>query len=211
MKKFDLFLENIGLKNTATGEKKPLGNIITMVALIVLGILLLTLANSYIQNKISKKPKGDFVFSLNGTSSMVLYVGQEYVEQGFVVKNEYGTDLSNKVITIGSVNTNEPGIYEITYKLNMGSTILMKTRTITVIDKTEIIFALLGEEEVTIKQGSKYYEDGYVIILPGENAPENYITVTGNVDINIPGTYRIVYKIEHPNITKELIRIVKVV
>ena len=48
MKKFDLFLENIGLKNTATGEKKPLGNIITMVALIVLGILLLTLANSYI-------------------------------------------------------------------------------------------------------------------------------------------------------------------
>ena len=211
MKKFDLFLENIGLRNTATGEKKPLGKALSTIVLVIVGVLLVIMGNNYIQSKLTKKPKGDFVFSLNGTTSMVLYLGQEYVEPGFEAKNEYGTDISSRVTTVGSVNTNETGIYEITYKLNLGSTTLMKTRTITVIDKSEIIFALLGEKEVTIKQGDKYYEDGYVIILPGENEPENYITVTGNVDINIPGTYRIVYKIEHPNITKELVRVVKVV
>lgn len=210
MKKFDLFLENIGLKNTATGEKKPLGKMLSAILLIIIGILGMTMVNNYVKNKTKTKPKGDIVFKLNGTSSMVLYLNQEYVEPGFVAKNEYGTDISSKVLTTGKVDTSETGIYELTYKLNVGNTILRKTRIITVIDKSEIIFALLGEKEITIKQGNKYYDDGYVIVLPGENEPDKYITVTGNVDVDIPGTYRIVYKIEHPNITKELVRIVNV-
>ncbi len=211
MKKFDLFLENIGLRNAATGEKKPLGKLLTTISLIAVVILILFLGNNYINKKINKKPQGEFIFKLKGTSSMVLYVGQEYIEPGFEAKNEYGNDLSNKVKVLGTVNTNEPGIYEITYKMNLGNTTLLKSRTITVLDKTEIIFTLIGEEEVTIQKGKKYYDDGYVIILPGENKPEDYITVTGNVDVEIPGTYKIVYKIDHPNIKKELVRIVKVI
>lgn len=211
MKKFDLFLENIGLRNTATGEKKPLGQIISIVVLVLVAIIGVTAINNYIKNKTTAKPKGDIVFDLNGTSSMVVYVGEEYIEPGFVAKNEYGNDISKKVITVGSVNTNEAGIYEITYKLNIKSTTLIKNRVVTVVDKTDIIFSLLGEKEVTLKKGTKYYDDGYVIILPGENEPEKYITITGNVDETIPGTYRIVYRIEHPSITKELVRIVKVI
>ena len=39
MNKFNMFLENIALRNTATGEKKPLGKMISMVALVVVLII----------------------------------------------------------------------------------------------------------------------------------------------------------------------------
>ena len=50
MKKFDAFLENIGLKNTATGERKPLGKIIGAILAIVLVIGAMILGNNLLKS-----------------------------------------------------------------------------------------------------------------------------------------------------------------
>ena len=211
MKKFENFLENIGLKNTSTGEKKPLGKMITLVALVILAIFGLTIANNLIKNATPKKTKQEIQFNLKGTSTMVLYINQEYNEPGYEAINEYGNDVSNRVIVVGNVDTSKAGIYEINYKLTINNVTYVKTRTITITDQSQIMFTLLGEKEVTIKQGEKYIDEGYEVIIPGENEPEKYVTVTSNVDETKLGKYQITYRLNHLNISKELIRTINVV
>ena len=208
MKKFEIFLENIGLKNTSTGEKKTLGKIIFCATLILIIVLLLVLGKNLLKKEqISTQ---EMEFNLKGKSTMVLYVGQEYKEPGYEAYDEYGKDISNKVVLIGKVNTNIPGIYEINYKLSLSNSTITKTRTVTVINQSEALFELVGEKQINIKKGEKYNEEGYIIILPGEHEPEKYITVTGEVNENETGTYHIIYKIEHPAITKELVRTINI-
>ena len=211
MKKFDAFLENIGLKNTATGERKPLGKIIGAILAIVLVIGAMILGNNLLKNSNTKKPTQDVALELEGTSTMVLYLNQEYVEPGYKATNEYGNDISNKVEVIGKVDTSVAGIYEISYRLSYKNETFAKRRTVTVIDKTKAVFTLLGESEKNIKKGETYVEDGYFLILPGESDPDKYVTITGSVDVNVPGIYRIIYKLDSPSLKHELIRTVNVI
>ena len=210
MKKFENFLENIGLKNTSTGEKKPLGKMITLVGLVIISIIALTFANNLIKNATPKKNKQEIKFNLKGTSTMVLYINQEYQEPGYEAINEYGNDVTDKIIVVGSVDTSKAGIYEINYKLTLNNVTYVKTRTITITDQNQIIFGLLGEKEITKKKGEKYNDAGYELTIPGENEPEKYVTIIGTVDENKPGKYQIIYKLNHLGISKKIIRIINV-
>jgi len=205
MNKFNMFLENIGLRNTATGEKKPLGKMISMVALVVVLILAMFFMNNLIKSK-PKKELEDIKFELNGNPTMVLYLNEKYTEPGIIATNEYGNDISENVQIIGSVDTTKEGIYEITYKLTLNKEVLIKTRIITVVNTTETIFILKGSETKTIKLNEVYNDEGYVVVLPGEGSPEKYVTTESNLDITKKGIYKITYKLEKGNIKQTLTR-----
>ena len=205
MNKFNMFLENIGLRNTATGEKKPLGKMISMVALVVVLILAMFFMNNLIKSK-PKKELEDIKFELNGNPTMVLYLNEKYTEPGIIATYEYGNDISGNVQIIGDVDTTKEGIYEITYKLTLNKEVLIKTRIITVVNTTETIFILKGSETKTIKLNEVYNDEGYVVVLPGEGSPEKYVTTESNLDITKKGTYKITYKLEKGNIKQTLTR-----
>jgi len=205
MNKFNMFLENIGLRNTATGEKKPLGKMISMVALVVVLILAMFFMNNLIKSK-PKKELEDIKFELNGNPTMVLYLNEKYTDHGIIATNEYGNDISENVQIIGSVDTTKEGIYEITYKLTLNKEVLIKTRIITVVNTTETIFILKGSETKTIKLNEVYNDEGYVVVLPGEGSPEKYVTTESDLDVTKKGTYKITYKLEKGNIKQTLTR-----
>lgn len=205
MNKFNMFLENIGLRNTATGEKKPLGKMLSTFALVLVIILAMFFMNNLTKNKSNKDLK-DIVFELNGNSTMVLYLNENYIEPGVTATNEYGNDISENVQIIGSVDTSIEGMYEITYKLTINKEVLTKTRIITVRNTTETIFILKGSETKTIKLKEEYIDEGYVIVLPGEGSPEKYVTTESNLDVTKKGTYKITYKLEKGNIKQTLTR-----
>jgi len=209
MSKFDMFLENIGLRNTSTGEKKPLGKIITAVLIVLLAFLAIIFGNKLLTNK-KDNTLSDIKFELQGNTTMVLFLNQKYEEPGFVATDEYGNNINDKVTIIGEVDITTPGIYEINYKLNKNGATITKTRTITVVDEQQTVFVLKGESDQIIKQGDPFVDPGYIIILPGETNPEKYVTTEGKVDTNTPGIYRIIYKLEKDTIKQELVRTVTV-
>ena len=57
------------------------------------------------------------VLALNGDSEVILHVGDKYIELGATAFDNETGNLTNEIITAGSVDTDKPGIYFITYKV----------------------------------------------------------------------------------------------
>lgn len=210
MRKFETFLENIGLKSVSTGEKKPIGKVIGAILVVVIMFIALMLGNKLV-NSTNNNKKQEAELKLNGTTTIVVYINQEYKEPGYTATNENGKDVTSKVEVIGNVDTKVAGIYDIIYRLKTNETTITKRRTVTVVDETKSLFMLLGESEKNIKKGEKYVEEGYYLIIPGESEPEKYVTVSGTVDENTPGIYRITYKLDAPSYKYELVRTINVI
>ena len=73
------------------------------------------------------------IITLNGSSTIVLKVGEAYTELGATAKDDIDGDISSKIITTGTVNTSVAGTYTITYTVsdNAGN-VSTATRTIKV-------------------------------------------------------------------------------
>ena len=55
------------------------------------------------------------VISLNGTSSITLTVGDTYTEQGATANDNVDGNISNNIVTTGTVNTSNQRTYTVTY------------------------------------------------------------------------------------------------
>lgn len=78
----------------------------------------------------------DTIMSLNGKLSMTLYVGDNYIEPGYIVYDSMDTNLSEKVEITGSVDTSKEGVYQLTYSVtNSRNITISKKRTIIVTSK----------------------------------------------------------------------------
>ena len=55
------------------------------------------------------------VITLNGQSSITLSVGDTYTEQGATANDNVDGNISNNIVTTGTVNTSSPGTYTVTY------------------------------------------------------------------------------------------------
>ena len=70
------------------------------------------------------------VFYINGENKVILEVSDEYVEEGFVAKQN-GKNISQRVKVTSNVNTNKVGTYKVSYNLsikylNINTTIIRK-------------------------------------------------------------------------------------
>ena len=71
--------------------------------------------------------------TINGDTSITINVGDSYSEKGATAKDEVDGDITNKIITSGSVNTSKAGKYTVKYTVtNSKGKAATATRTITV-------------------------------------------------------------------------------
>ena len=73
------------------------------------------------------------VLTLKGSQSISLYVGNGYAEAGYSAADECDGDITANVVVEGSVNTQLPGTYTVTYKVaDSAGNVTEAKRTITV-------------------------------------------------------------------------------
>merc|ERR1712012_208067 len=113
---------------------------------------------------------------------MEISQGDSYDELGAV------SDGGEEVTITGTVNPDVPGTYTLTYTAtdeagNVGTA----TREVVVKDNTAPVVTLNGESPMEIIQGGSYNEPGAV----SDGGEE--VTITGTVNLNVPGTYTLTY------------------
>lgn len=147
--------------------------------------------------------------TLNGEDYLNVYLNEEYKEPGYQAKDNCDGDISDKVVTEGSVDTNIPGTYTIKYKVsdNSGNSI-SKERKVNVIKKnangtiyltfddgprmgtTNVILDILKEENVkatffVTMRGEdelikREYDEGHTVAL--HSASHDYSYIYSSVD-----------------------------
>ena len=110
------------------------------------------------------------VLEMNGSAYETVQVGTTYNDPGCVATLG-GEDVSDQIVTVGSVNTNQLGYYKLSYQVvNSDGFPATASRTVAVVDKNNFASTYFAESQY----GSRHYF----------NAP---IEITDNGD----GTYEI--------------------
>jgi hypothetical protein len=101
------------------------------------------------------------VITVLGDEVAIVNKGEEYVEDG-VYAELNGEDVTNQVVTSGSVNTAVCGVYTISYKsgANADGFFATASRTVYVVDRTSFASAYFGESQY----GARHYYDAPIII-----------------------------------------------
>ena len=138
------------------------------------------------------------VINLIGTSTINLYVGDVYEDDGATALDNIDGDITGNIVTVNPVNENVVGIYTLIYNVadSAGNPALEVTREVNVVDIIVPVITLLGDDEVTIEVGSSYDD-------AGAKASDNYdgnitgsIVVGGDaIDTSTTGTYIITYNV----------------
>lgn len=181
-----------------------------ILSIIIVIFLVIILSLTFYLNS---KPSNNIVIkednlTLFGASLIELQKGEEYIEPGYYAISKLDINETEKVLVSGTVDINKPGTYIITYKYNDK----VLTRKIIVIDNTSLFsLELKGDKEITINKNSSYQEPGYIAYDKSGNDISKQVVITGSVNPNVVGTYKITYKITSENQTLEKTRTVKVV
>lgn len=184
--------------------KNKILSIIIVIFLVIILSLTFYLNSKPSNNTVIKEDN----LTLFGASLVELQKGEEYIEPGYYAISKLDINETEKVFVSGTVDTKTPGTYIITYKYNDK----VLTRKIIVIDNTSLFaLELKGDKEITINKNSSYQEPGYIAYDKSGNDISKQVVITGSVNPNVVGTYKITYKITSDNQTLEKIRTVKVV
>lgn len=181
-----------------------------ILSIIIVIFLVIILSLTFYLNS---KPSNNIVIkednlTLFGASLIELQKGEEYIEPGYYAISKLDINETEKVLVSGTVDINKPGTYIITYKYNDK----VLTRKIIVIDNTSLFsLELKGDKEITINKNSSYQEPGYIAYDKSGNDISKQVVITGSVNPNVVGTYKITYKITSENQTLEKTRTVKVI
>ena len=139
---------------------------------------------------------------LNGYANVYLLNGTEYEEKGVVAITDSGIDVSDKVVTTGSVDVNTPGLYEITYTITdeSGSSASVK-RTIEVLNM--IMHSAVSEtsstnKSVILKLNTNTDKFSYMVLPDGSKVTstsyEYTIGSNGKYEFQVYNTYGLMRK-----------------
>lgn len=170
---------------------------IIVILLIILSPIILLACNAKID---------DIDFYLNPGLDTV-NLNSEYEDPGVTAK-VFGIKRSTEVLE-NTVDTSQEGTYYITYKFDYQDFYFELTRIIIVVDETSPIISLNPGLD-TIKIGQIWIDSGVNV---SDNANTDYtITILGNVNSNIAGSYIITYTAsDSAGNTSVLTRIVNVI
>ena len=131
------------------------------------------------------------VITLLGDANITHEAGPEYVDAG--ARWNDSVDGNGTADANGTVNSQVPGIYQITYNYtdSSGNPAVPVTRTIKVEDNTPPVITLFGDENVTHLASTTYMDQGakWNDIVDGNGTAD----ANGSVDSNTPGIYQITY------------------
>lgn len=142
---------------------------------------------------------------LKGDKIINICPNKEYKEIGYIAKDNYDGDLTNKVTT---KKYKKEIVY--TVKDTSGNT-TSKTRKISLKDIDKPVITLEGNNYLYLSLGKEYKEPGYKAIDNCDKDLTNKVKITSDLDNNKLGTYTINYEVSDSSGNKETIkRIVRV-
>jgi len=155
---------------------------------------------------------------LRGSSTINLNLNETYTELGATAYDERYGNVTDTIVTTGSVDTSVIGTYEIKYNVSdpLGNVAIEVVRTVNVVDAP--IITLNGPELVGLVVRSKFDADNYTELnatatdgIDGDIT--NNIVITSNVNTLKDGTYEVRYNVSNSNGSKaiEIIRTVLVI
>lgn len=141
------------------------------------------------------------IITLNGEASVKVCPNVKYKEDGFNAIDEYDGDLTGKVKIIESDTS-------IKYKVtdSSGNTAI-EERAIDRKDEDKPEIKLNSGNAIYLKKGTEYKEYGFTAYDGCDGDLTNQVTISGKVDINTVGTYKLTYKVKDSSgNTAEVIR-----
>ncbi|MBI1321131.1 MAG: DUF5011 domain-containing protein [Candidatus Hydrogenedens sp.] len=136
------------------------------------------------------------VLSLNGSPSVSIACGSVYTELGATALDSCEGDLTASVNVFGSVDTNTPGAYAVTYNVSdaAGNAAVQLSRTVNVTDSGAPVITLNGAADVTLECGSAYTELGATALDGCEGDLTASVVIGGDtVDTSTPDVYVVTY------------------
>ena len=162
----------------------------------IMAILIMFIIILIVKIIIEKKYINDVIFTLNGSSIIEIEEDSAWNDPLFSAyyKNK---SITSDVIVESNLNTNNPGEYVITYKIERGFFEKQLQRKIIVKEKNENLnISLIGEDIVYVVKGNDYVEPGYSVIYNGIDLSDK-VVVESNFDVNVVGEYVIKYRINN--------------
>ena len=133
------------------------------------------------------------LIEVNGSAIINHEINTTYTDAGATVIDNIDGDIYNSLITdTSAVNTAVLGTYNVSYTItdNAGNS-ATKLRVVNVVDTTNPVITLLGDNEITLDNGTAYVEPGY---SASDNSLESItVMVSGSVDVNTDGDYTLTY------------------
>ena len=185
------------IKNTP----KPLLIFIGVGGLILLIIIILLL--------IPRNNKTEYFLDLNGDTDIIVYSGNEYIENGYSAYDSEGNYYNDEVIVDSNIDYSKSGEYSIIYKFKD----IEKKRIITVVtsDKIKTLLVLNGSNPMIVSLNS-YYDDPGVTVIDSNYTSEQMgkkVNKKSNVDTSKVGNYKVIYSlVNDAGVTFNLERIV---
>ena len=129
------------------------------------------------------------VISMNGSSPVFVELGSSYTDAGASAND--ANHGSTAVTTSGTVNTNQVGVYTITYTAtDLSGNTATATRTVNVVDTTKPVVTVTGTNPVTVELGGTYTDAGATATdLSGAVT----VVTTSNVDTDTVGAWTVTY------------------
>ncbi len=132
---------------------------------------------------------------LKGEKELTLTIGETYEEMGAVVRI-FDKKMQGMYKSIGSVNTNKVGTYEILYRTDIK---YLKRenfvhRTVHIIDDSVPSITLKGSD-VTLSIGDAYKEPGFTAYDEYDGDLTGKVKIENKVDLTKAGTYQIHYEV----------------
>lgn len=132
---------------------------------------------------------------LKGEKELTLTIGETYEEIGAVVRI-FDKKMQGMYKSIGSVNTNKVGTYEILYRTDIK---YLKRenfvhRTVHIIDDSVPSITLKGSD-VTLSIGDAYKEPGFTAYDEYDGDLTGKVKIENKVDLTKAGTYQIHYEV----------------
>jgi len=127
---------------------------------------------------------------LNGASQIIIEIGDEFSDPGFLASDNSGVD---PLVTVtGEINNTMVGLYTLTYTATDNADHSTSTsRVVEVIDTVSPYIELVGDRFVYIELGSEYIEPG---ILINENSAEILtVNVFSVLDVNMLAYFDLEY------------------
>lgn len=128
------------------------------------------------------------IIKLNGNEVIKVEVNEKYKELGATV---YGTKKNYSID--GKVDTSKLATYTLTYYVE---TLITRTveRRVIITDTTKPTITL-DSKELTIYTYEPYQETTFTAIDNYDGDLTNKVTITNNVNTNLPGEYKVIYEV----------------
>jgi len=142
------------------------------------------------------------VITLKGASTITLTVGESYQEQGARAMDDRDGNLELNIHINGTVNTQVPGTYAITYSVSdVAGNSASVTRSVIVkaivgpIDNVKPVITLKGNITRVVTLGSTYVDAGATAFDTVDGDISNKIAINSTVNTAVIGNYTVTYTV----------------